>query len=214
MKNFGLVTSILGCLVLAACGGGASDPVAQMPTSASVSGTVSGLPASTLLLNNAGTETIAVAADGGFSFGKRVTEGNAYNVTVLGQPNGTTCEVANGKGTVAHGVDSISNVSVMCTGGGFMTPFTVFHVGVTVSGLLPGNSVTLLNNGNDTVAASENGLFVFPLECTTATICSGRPGGYEVAVKTQPANQSCGVSNGSGAVTAPVDFVNVLVSCR
>lgn len=219
MKKSKLIAPLLGCLVLAACGGGdaASNAVAPTTTSASISGTVSGLPRSTLLLNNSGTETIAVTADGSFSFTKRVTEGNAYNVTVLGQPLRTSCVVANGKGTVAHDVDSVSNVSVTCISGDLIAiTFTYFNVGVTVSGLLPGNSVTLMNNGNETLTASENGLFVFPIQYAMEFFSSGRAGGYEVTVKTQPANQSCTVSNGSGAVTSPLqdNFVNILVSCK
>lgn len=210
MSRLKFLASVVGC-ALAACGGGGGAAPTQ--TSASISGAASGLPSGTLLLSNAGTETIAVAANGGFSFAKRVAEGSAYDVTIVGQPNMTSCAVANGKGTVAHDVDSVSNVSVTCTSA-VGTPYTTFNVGATVSGLLAGNSVALMNNGADTVTASDNGLFLFPAQ-VTATVYSGRAGGYEVSVKTQPSNQSCTVSNGSGAVTAGANnFVDVLVSCK
>ncbi len=208
MKKSKFIAPLLGCLALSACGGGSSASTAV--TGASISGTVSGLPGGTLLLQNAETETIAVTANGGFSFAKRVTEGNAFNVTVLGQPLRTNCEVANGKGTVAHDVDSVSNVSVTCISSDLIAiTFIRFRVGVTVSGLLPGNSVTFMNNGDETLTASENGLFVFPNEYITA---AGRGDRYEVTVQTGPANQSCTVSNGTGA--AQDNFVNILVSCK
>ena len=217
MKKSKFIAPLLGCLLLTACGSGgaASNAVTPTTTSASVGGTVNGFSSGlTLLLNNSGTETIAVTDNGSFSFAKRVTEGNAYNVTVLGQPSGTSCEVANGTGTIAHGMDSVSNVSITCSS--VATTFIRFNVGVTVSGLLPGNLVTLMNNGNETLTASDNGLFVFPSEYVTAATYSGQAGGYEVTVKTGPANQSCTVSNGTGAVTPPVqnNFVNILVSCK
>lgn len=208
MNSSMVLTSLIGC-ALAACGGGGGAAT----TSASISGTVSGLPGGTLLLNNAGTETIAVSANGGFSFAKPVPEGNAYNVTLVGEPTGENCVVANGRGTVAHDVDSVSNVSVSCSSG-VGTPWTTFVVGATVSGLSSGNSVTLMNNGSDTLTASDTGLFLFPPQ-VTAAVYSGRTGGYEVTIKTQPSNQSCSVSNGSGAETSgAINFVNVLVSCK
>jgi hypothetical protein len=212
LKSLG---SLLCCLLLGACGGGGVDNAAATPrTSATIGGTLTGFPGGTLLLGNSGVEAIAVTANGSFSFSKPVGENNPYAVTVLGQPSGTECTVTNGTGTVAHNVAAVSNVSITCSDVAFA--FIRFNVGVTVSGLATGNSVTLMNNGNETVTASENGLFVFPVAYVTAAVYSGRGGGYEVTVKSGPANQTCSVTGGSGAVTAPVrsNFINVVVLCN
>jgi hypothetical protein len=214
MRKSIFLAPLVGCVLAACGGGGSSSNPPQTPTSASVGGTVSGMPGGTLLLKNAGAETIAVTGNGSFAFTKRVTEGNAYNVTVFGVPAGTNCVVSNGAGTVAHGVDSVSNVNATCTSGLAIAMFQ-FYVGVTVSGLLPGNSVSVMNNGNETLTATENGLFVFPTEYFEEGFYSQRAGGYQVTVNTTPANQSCTVTNGSGALTDGLsNFVNVTVTCK
>lgn len=204
------------CMALAACGGGSSDSGPAPATSATIMGSASGIPSGhTVLLGNNGTETISVGADGNFAFAKRVAEGGKYNVTVLGVPSGTNCVVSNGAGTVTHGMDSVTNVGVTCANDGAIA-FLNFYVGVTVSGLLAGNSVTLTNNGTDTLTVSDNSLQLFPGPYAAQAVYSGRAGGYEVAVKTNPAGQTCTLSNASGAVTgyAQNNFVNVLVSCK
>jgi hypothetical protein len=91
-------------------------------------GTISGLKADGLVLTNgssggtvalSGTST--TAADGtvtktwptAFVFPAKVTYGQTYGVTVLTQPTGQTCTVANGAGIM--GDDNVSNVAVTCT---------------------------------------------------------------------------------------------------
>jgi hypothetical protein len=208
-KLMKLFVTLLSAL-LSACGGGGGGA----STSASVGGVVTGLPSGiTVLLNNSGTETIAVPTNGAFAFAKRVAEGGSYSVTVAGE-NSSLCAVSNGKGSVAHDVASVSNVTVTCD---YVTPhattFDYFNVGVTVSGLLPGVSVTLMNHGNvaETVTATDNGLFVFPFQYAAQQV----PGRFmDVTVKTQPSNQTCTVSNGTGPVPVPANFANVAVSCK
>jgi hypothetical protein len=198
------------CALVSACGGGGG----VAPTSASVGGVVTGLPSGvTVLLNNSGTETIAVPINGVFAFAKRVAEGGSYSVTVVGE-NSSLCAVANGKGSVGRDVATVSNVTVTCD---YVTPhattFDFFNVGVTVSGLLPDASVTVMNHGNgaETVTATENGLFVFPVQYAAQQV----PGRFiDVTVKTQPANQTCTVSNGTGPIPVPANFANVAVSCK
>jgi hypothetical protein len=76
-------------------------------------------------------------------------------------------------------------------------------VGGNVSGF-PGGSLALWNNGGDKLAIAANGSFTFPLK-----IASGST--FSVVVATQPAGQSCQVSNGSG--TARRDVFSVVVTC-
>lgn len=203
------------CLLTAGCGGGASSNSTDLPsTNASINGTVSGLPAGlTLLLTDNDAETISVSGNGSFGFGKKIPEGANYNVRVLGQPSGVNCNVLNGTGTVASGTPSVSNISIDCSGVAF-TSFR-FYVGVTISGLLPGNSVTFTNNVIDTLTANDNGLFVFSQPYLIEVIYSGRAGGYEVVVKTNPKAQVCSLSNAAGSMSrADSDFVNVIVTCK
>jgi len=76
-------------------------------------------------------------------------------------------------------------------GGGTPTPQS-YTIGGAVSGLATGESVTLADNGTDTVAVNGNTTFVFPTKIA-------QDGSYAVTVKTQPAAQNCTVSAGSGS---------------
>ena len=80
-------------------------------------------------------------------------------------------------------------------------------VGGTVSGLAAGTSVTLLDNGGNPYTASSNGSFVF-----SQTVASQTP--YSVTVQTQPAGQTCLVSNGAGNIDFAGDAVtSVGITC-
>jgi hypothetical protein len=81
------------------------------------------------------------------------------------------------------------------------------EVGGTVTGLGPELSVTLLNNGGDSLIVSRNGNFFFAdrLDANAA---------YAVTVQSQPVGQSCAVANGSGSLDAEGSTVDtVRVSC-
>ena len=87
-----------------------------------------------------------------------------------------------------------------CGGGGA-------QIGGTVSGLANGVTVTLQDNGGDTLAIGANGSFVFPTGIDGSGI-------YDVTVLTQPVGQSCTVTNGEGSVDTAADPVsNVAVAC-
>ena len=155
-------------------------------TTFTVGGTAAGLVGTVVLQLN-GSASLAVSANGPFTFPGPVPNGAAYAVTVLIQPAGEVCAVANGSGTVA-GAD-VSNVEIVCTA-------INLTVGGKVSGLT--GTVVLQLNGAGNLSISANGPFTFP-----ATLPGGS--GYVVTVLTQPANQNCSVANGSGTlVTANV----------
>ncbi|MGB5291613.1 MAG: hypothetical protein WBN41_09210, partial [Lysobacterales bacterium] len=80
----------------------------------SIGGDVSGLLGSGLVLLNNGGDDETIAANGGFVFDTKLTDGNGYAVTVKTQPTnpGQKCAVSNEGGTLA-GAD-ITNVSVSC----------------------------------------------------------------------------------------------------
>src|SRR5713226_7607198 len=86
-------------------------------------------------------------------------------------------------------------------GGGGNGPFTI---GGTVSGLAAGGSMTLQNNGAESLVVSANGSFTFK-----TAIVANNP--YLVTVSVPPAAQTCTVSGGSGKATATV--TTVVVTC-
>src|SRR6266702_3752784 len=158
-----------------------------------VGGTVSGLSGTVVLRNNGG-DNLTISMNGGFAFATAVANASPYAVTVLAQPAGQTCTVANGSGTLAGA--NITNVTVTCA-------VNTFTVGGTISGL--SGTVVLRNNGGNDLTVSANGSFTF-----SAPVAQGSP--YAVTVLTQPAGQTCTVANGSGTL-AGANITNVTVTC-
>jgi 6-phosphogluconolactonase (cycloisomerase 2 family) len=109
---------VLAAIGLVGCGGGGSDTGAPMtPTTAAVSGTLSGLSGSVqLLLYNSATQaklaTITVSANGAYNF-PPVAIGTAYLVAAAGTP-GQVCSVVNPTGTVSL---NPTNVVINCSPG-------------------------------------------------------------------------------------------------
>lgn len=87
-------------------------------TKYTVGGTVTGLRGLGLVLEDSSRNALTVGANGAFTFGTGVANGNTYSVTVRTQPSNPTqtCTVHNGAGTIAKA--SISNVMVTCTKAG------------------------------------------------------------------------------------------------
>jgi len=78
-----------------------------------IGGSVVGLAGSGLVLAlNGGDQTLAVSANGAFTFPTALANGSPYAVTVGTQPSGQDCTVANGSGTVAGA--NVTNVEVSC----------------------------------------------------------------------------------------------------
>ncbi len=82
-------------------------------------------------------------------------------------------------------------------------------IGGTVSGL-PDNGTTgvaLVNNLADPIAVYANGSFTFDIPIQSGST-------YSVSVTTQPYQETCSVTNGSGTVDQSGDAVtNVVVTC-
>jgi len=85
--------------------------VACAPNQFTVGGTVSGL-SGTLVVQNNLADALGVSANGPFVFATAIATGSAYAVSVLTQPAGQTCVVANASGTVSGA--NVSNVAVSC----------------------------------------------------------------------------------------------------
>ena len=158
----------------------------------SITGTVSGLASTGLVLQN-GDESLAITSNGNFRFPTGAANGASYSVTVKTQPSGQVCSVLNGMGKISG---AAATVSVMCSTNSY-----------AVGGLVTGLSGTLLlrNNSSEDLVVTTNGSFVFGL-----TVADGSP--YSVSIKNQPTGQSCMVANNSGTVSGAT-VTTVLVNC-
>jgi hypothetical protein len=135
-----------------------------------------------------------------FTFGKTVFLDGSYAVTVTTPPPGKTCSVNKGSGSGV--VANISDVVVTCS-----TNF--YTIGVTVSGLVAAEQVTLNNSSTDdslTVTAAQNG----SLRTFSKAVPYG--GSYNVTVFAQPIGKTCTVSNGAGSGVV-ANVTNVTVAC-
>ena len=113
-KRLKLLPLLLTVLMLAACGGGGDggDPPPPPVSRYTVGGTVSGLTGIGFVLQNNGGDNLAISANAPFTFATSVTSGGTYRVTVLTQPLGQSCMVANGSGSIANA--NVTNVTVTC----------------------------------------------------------------------------------------------------
>src|SRR5271167_2898113 len=201
-KNLGLACLILTAIFLTSCsgvpGGNSGSGSGSTATTFTISVTVTGLSGTGLVLEDNGKDNLAISNNGAFTFKTPVT---GYAVTVLTQPSNPaqTCTVTTGTGTATANVTS---VAVACT----TNPVTA-TIGGTLSGLAPGASVILQDNGGDALTLSASGPFTFKPPVT------GPTDAYAVTLNTQPTapNQICTVANGSGTATANV--TNVAVTC-
>ena len=166
-------------------------------TTYSVGGSVSGLSGTVVLQDNGG-DNLSVSANGSFTFATKLAGGAAYAVTVLTNPSGQTCTVANGSGTI--GSANVTSVAVTCA----TNTATTYSVGGSVSGL--SGTVVLQDNGGDNLSVSANGSFTFATK-----LASGAA--YSVTVASSPSGQACTAANASGTVGSS-DVTSVTVSCQ
>lgn len=169
--------------------------VACQLASYTVGGTVSGFDSGELILQNNGADDLTITGNGSFAFATGLTSGSDFEVTVSVQPDGQTCTVTSGSGTV--GTSDVTTVSVSCEA-------RLYTVGGTLAGL-SGGTVTLTNNGGDELALTADGPFTF---------AGALPDGseYDVAVAGQPSGQVCTVASGSGNI-GTTDVTDVSVDC-
>ncbi|TGM60006.1 hypothetical protein [Leptospira adleri] len=163
-----------------------------------ISGTVSGLTGTGLILQLNGNETVNLSLNGVFEFKSQLENQKAYLVTVVSNPVSPNqiCSVTNASGLIAS--RDISDIRVVCSSKAYTVSGSI--VGLSGSGLI------LLNNGADSLGVTGSS-FTF-----STLVASG--GGYAVSVSANPSTpaQVCSVSNSSGTVTTS-NITNVLVTC-
>jgi hypothetical protein len=164
--------------------------------------TVGGLTGTGLALQNNGGASVAIAANGSFTFPAAVVAGGAYSVSVFTQPDSPaqSCAVANGSGTASA---NVTNVTVTCA----LKTTADDTVGGTVTGVQGSGMVLRLSDGS-TVTIASNGTFAFPASVAPGTA-------YTVSVLTVPTQpyQDCTVQNASGT-TGDVEIGNIAISCK
>jgi N-acetylneuraminic acid mutarotase len=101
--------------------------------------------------------------------------------------------------TVLAGCGHHSDTTTVTTN----TPPPTYSIGGSVAGL--SGTLVLQNNGGDNLSLSSNGSFDFDVTVQPNSK-------YDVTVATQPTNQVCSVSDGSGTASASVTTVSVTCS--
>ena len=164
-----------------------------------IGGNLAGLATGTsVVLQDDGGNNLTLNANGGFTFPTALLNQAAYDVTVLTQPAGQTCSVTHAAGTVQGA--NVTTVSVACAN----NPPPADTIGGNLTGLAAGTGVVLENNGGDNLSVATNGSFTF-------SQAIGQGAAYNVTILTQPLQQTCSVTNGSG--TASANVTNVQVAC-
>jgi alpha-tubulin suppressor-like RCC1 family protein len=131
-----------------------------------IGGTVSGLaPGASVVLQNNAAANLTVTANGGFTFQAPVNSGSAYAVTVLTQPAGQNCSVANGSGTATA---NVTGIAVTCSTNDTTAPTISSHTP------LPRATGAAVTGGVVTVTFSEA---MDPASLTTTTLTLTGPGG-------------------------------------
>jgi hypothetical protein len=164
-----------------------------------VGGQATGVQGPGLVLANNGSDELSIIANGGFIFDQRLNVGEAYNVTVIANPESPEqlCSIANGTG---EAIDTdIDNVQIECK--------RARRIGGTVQGL-QGQGLIVKLNHSSLLEIDGNGPFQFPLALPDGSA-------YQVVIDTQPTepSQTCTVINGSGQASGG-DVVDVLLDCE
>jgi len=167
-----------------------------------IDGQVSNLAAGTqVTLYNNGADPQTVTANGYFPpFGVPVAYDGSYSVTVAAPTPGQTCTPSN---NVGHGVTAdITTVLITCS------PIH-YSIAGRVTGLNPGEQVTLNNSNGDAYTVTGTGAGSIPFQFSELVAYDGS---YNVTIGTPPIGQTCTPSQNSGNdVTANV--TNVLITC-
>ena len=189
----------VAALSLAACGGGSGSASggtsggtsgSTAPTY-SVSGKITGLSASGLVLQDNGADNYSASSGATtFTFSTQLAGGASYRVTVLTQPTGETCTVSNGTGTITA---DVASVAVSCT-------TNTYSISGTISGLSNAGLKLLDYANGETLSVSAGSTqYQFTQQVPYGT-------DVQVTVAAQPSLQTCtaGASNFSGPIKSNI----------
>jgi probable HAF family extracellular repeat protein len=160
-----------------------------------LSGVITGLSTSGLVLQNGSEELLIPAGATTFRFSASITVGTSYSVFVKTQPIGKTCSVANGAGNMPS--TGVSGVQVTCSS-------NAFAVGGTVTNLV-GAGLKLRNGADVLVVPAGSTAFTMPLPVAFG-------GSYSITVEAQPVGQICSAANSSGTMGAG-SVTSVQITC-
>jgi Kelch motif len=161
-------------------------------TTFTITVSVSGLSGGTFVVQDDAGKQLTFNSSGQQAFSNSYATNAPYSVTVVTQPTGQTCTLGgNSSGTITANV----TVTATCAAN--------FTIGGTVTGLT-GTGLVLVDNNTDNLAIAADGPFTF-----ATPLASGST--YNVVVATQPTNQTCTVTNGTGVVNGNV--TNISVNC-
>ena len=210
-------TSGFALCTLASGGSGtvAGAPVTSVLVTCSpaflASGTVAGYQGTGLQLRNSVTnETITTAAgQTAFSFNKLFTQKQGYSVAVVAQPTGPTqsCAILPSSPAAPAGFPSanVTNLVVTCT-------VSAFSIGGKVTGLPTGTSVTLQDNGIDTLKINGSGDGSAAINFNFGTqVFSGQP--YSAALLSSTGAVSCALTGSAAGAVAGAAIATLLVAC-
>jgi len=198
------------CTVAQGAGQGVNANVSAVSLTCSadrytIGGSVSGLDiGQQLTLDDNGADPLTITANGMFTFATPVAYAGSYGVTVGTQPTHQICSVTSGTGSGSGVSANVSSIALTCSNDRYV-------VGGTVNGLLNGQMLTLLDNGGDakTIVGGGSGTDAFTFATPVSYGAS-----YQVTVGTQPVNQICSVSAGTGSAMAVSSNVsNVALNC-
>jgi sugar lactone lactonase YvrE/predicted SpoU family rRNA methylase len=169
----------------------------------SIGGTVSGLAGSGLVLQDNGSDNLAVASNGSFAFSTGLPSGTPYSVTVLTPPMNPfqDCTIANGSGTT-NGAD-VNNVAVSCK----TNSNPAYTIGGTITGVSNSGPIVLQDNGTDNLTVSADGSFTF-----ATPIPSGSAYSVTAVSSTTSQTRTCSFTNASGVVGG-ANVSNVKIVC-
>ena len=153
-----------------------------------ISVATTGLTGTLVVADNVGP-TLTFTSNTTQTFSNTYASGATYSVTVTTQPTGQTCTLgSNASGTITSNI----TVTATCT-----TNSSGYTISVAVSGLT-GGTLVVGDNKAATLSFTTNDTQTF-----SNTYTSGSA--YTVAVKTQPAGQTCTLgSNAKGTITSNI----------
>jgi hypothetical protein len=165
-----------------------------------VSGNISGLLGSGLVLQNNLGDDINISANGSFTFSQSIADTSNFNVSVLSNPTSPSqiCSASNNTGTV-NGAN-VNSITIVCS-------TNSYTIGGMITGL-SGSGLILRNNGGDDLSVS-NGSSNFTF---SQSIADGQT--FNVTTFSQPTtlSQNCTVSSGSGTVNG-ANINSISISC-